>query len=511
MSKGRKSYEEKQALEKLEEELGIQEMTAKERRAYKKENKQKKREKKDRNRQFAFVTYSFVAVFLCLIGYLVYFNVVRADEVVRSPYNARQDNYAKYITRGTIYDRNMEVLAETVKAEDGSEARVYPYGDLYSHVVGYNVHGKAGLESTLNFDLLTSNAFILDKIKADFADEKQPGDSAVTTLDTSLQQAAYNALGSFNGAVVAIEPSTGKILAWVSKPSFDPNQVSAQWEGLNSDENSVLINRVSNGSYAPGSTFKLVTTLEYMRENPDTYGNYTYDCSGVIDYNGVSIACYNNTAHGHEDLGNSVAYSCNTSFSNIGLSLNQDRFQKTAEELLFEKKLPGGFGNTVSHTGITAAASDGDKMMTAMGQGKVQVSPYHMALITAAIANGGELMTPYLLDYTQNNGGSVVEKKMPKSYGALMTAAEASQLKEYMKQVVDYGTASNLGRGGYDVAGKTGTAEYSDEMEKNHSWFVGFSNMDNPDLVVSVVIEKSDGAGRATDVAGAVFDQYYNQ
>ena len=132
--------------------------------------------------------------------------------------------------------------------------------------------------------------------------------------------------------------------------------------------------------------------------------------------------------------------------------------------------------------------------MTAMGQGETQVSPYHMALVTCAIANGGILMEPYLVDEIVNYTGTTVEKNMPQKYGTLMSSEEAAQLKEYMQAVTEYGTASTLSGNGYTVAGKTGTAEYSSDKEKVHSWFVGFTNVDNPELVISVVIESADNS-----------------
>ena len=144
-----------------------------------------------------------------------------------------------------------------------------------------------------------------------------------------------------------------------------------------------------------------------------------------------------------------------------------------------------------------------------MGQGKTQVSPYHMALITSAIANGGTLMKPYLIDSVANYKGSVIEKTRPEKYKDLMTAAEAAQLKDYMTSVAEYGTASVLSGGGYTAAGKTGTAEYSSDEEKDHSWFIGMSNVDNPELVISVIIESSDGTASAVNIAKQVFDAYY--
>ncbi len=454
-------------------------------------------------------------LFIALMGYLVYFTIARADTFVNSPYNQRQDAFAQRVVRGNITDRNGNVLATTNVAEDGTETRSYPYGSLFSHVVGYSDTdlGKTGLESVENFELLTSNAFFLEKIQNEFNGAKNRGDTVVTTLDAGLQQAACDALGGYKGAVVVMEADTGKILAMVSKPDFDPNTLADNWDYLNSDEeNSPLLNRATNGSYAPGSVFKIVTALAYMRQNPD-YQSYTYDCSGYIDVDNVRINCFDQTVHGYEDLRSSFANSCNASFANIGLELDVGGYRDTAEDLLFNSGLPGVLDYTKSSFALTENSGTAEIMMTAMGQGNTTVSPYHMALITQAIANGGTLMEPYLVDYVTNYTGTEVRRNVPQSYARLMTSDEAAQLKEYMAAVVSEGTGYVLNGRSYTVAGKTGTAEYSMvDGERTHSWFTGFTNVDNPELVISVITEGSDGSagGKAVSIAGTILDAYYN-
>lgn len=456
------------------------------------------------------MTYAFVALFLVLMGYIGYFTVAESQDVIKSPYNPRLDSMADRVVRGKILDRSGNVLAQTNTAEDGSEYRSYPYGEVFAHVVGYSDQGKSGVESSENFDLLTSHAFILEKLKKEFQDQKNIGDNVVTTLDVNLQSAAYQALGDNKGAVVVMEPSTGKILAMVSKPSFDPNSVASNWDWLNSDENSILLNRATQGMYAPGSTFKIVTALEYMREHPNDYTAYSYNCAGEITYGDTTIPCANHSVHGGVDLDSSFAYSCNSSFCNIGMSLDVDSYRKTAEDLLIGKKLPGDFTTAKSSFRLTKDDSVASKMMTAMGQGETQVSPYQMALITSAIANGGTLMRPYLVDSVTNYTGTLISETTPEKYRELMTSSEAAQLKTYMADVVNYGTGSVLSGQAYTAAGKTGTAEYSMESSsQNHSWFVGFTNIDNPELVISVIVEESNGNRKAVDVAKEVFDSYY--
>lgn len=475
----------------------------------KRAEKRGRKQKKFTNKEFTRVTYIFVVLFLVMGGYLVYFNVVKSKEVINSPYNVRQDLMAKRVTRGKILDSQGVVLAQTVKAEDGTETREYPYGSLFAHVVGYADKGKSGLESVQNFNLLTSNAFFMEKLVKEFKGEKNTGDNVVTTLNTELQQAASDALGNNKGAAVVMEASTGKILAMVSKPDFDANTVTADWGALNTDEDSALLNRATLGQYAPGSTFKIVTTLEYMREHPD-YADYGFDCAGEFTQDGTTIHCYDSEVHGHEDLGDSVANSCNASFSNIGIGLDKSKWKDTTKDLLFDTRLPSDLKYRESKFRLTKKDNSAQTMMTAIGQGETQVSPYHMAMITAAIANGGTLMKPYLVDQITNYSGSTVKKYMPEKYGQLMTSKEASQLTEYMKGVVDYGTGRALSGESYTVAGKTGTAEVSVDKQKVHSWFIGFSNVENPELVVSVVVEDADTASiTGVSVAKQIFNAYY--
>lgn len=478
-------------------------------RSDRRQEKQEQRRKKVTNKEFARVTYLFVGLFLCLMGYIVYFNVVKSKDVINNPYNQRQDLFADRVIRGSILDSEGHVLAKTEVGEGGTERRVYPKGDMYAHVVGYAAKGKSGLELTENFNLLTSNAFFVEKIMREFKEEKNIGDNVVTTLNGNLQKAAYDALGSRKGAVVVMEPSTGKILAMVSKPAYNPNTIKEDWTALNENTEGILVNRATQGKYPPGSTFKLVTTLAYMRQFSD-YENYTFHCDSEYTYEGATIHCAGNKKHGDEDLKSSVANSCNASFSNMALQIDKSMFNKTAKELMFNVKLPSKLPASQSRFELTKSDPASEVMMTGIGQGKTQVSPYHMAMIVCGIANGGKVMEPYLVDQIVNYSGTTVKKYMPSSYKTIMTSNEAAKLTTYMQAVVEQGTASALNGRGYTVAGKTGTAEYSSDKSKAHSWFVGFSNVENPDIVVSVVIEGADDTGaRAVNIAKQVFDAYY--
>lgn len=469
--------------------------------------------KNSKNREITVITYLFVAIFVALIGYFVYFEAVKSEVFINSSYNKRQDLFAKTVVRGEILDRNGKVLAETVTDANGKETRKYPYGRTFAHVVGYATNGKSGIESAMNFRLLTSHAFVFERIGNEFKGEKNIGDNVVTTLDLNLQQTAYDALGSHNGAVIVLEPSTGKILAMVSKPDYDPNTIAEKWEEITSADNtgSVLVNRATQGLYPPGSTFKIFTTLEYIRENAD-YTNYRFTCDGEFKKDDTVIHCYNNDVHGEEDLLSSFSNSCNSSYANLGLMLDPDKFTKTCESLLFNQKLPYMYGYKQSSFSLKKRASTHDVMETSIGQGETLVTPLHMALVTSAIANDGVLMKPYLIDHTENYEGNVVKEYSSSEYGTLLTKEEAETMQNFMKTVVQEGTGRKLKGQSYTAAGKTGSAEYSDADDSSHAWFVGYAHRDDKtDIALAVVVEGA-GAGStyAVPAAKQIFDAYYS-
>lgn len=475
----------------------------------KKKRSTRDQDKKKENRTLAGITYLFVGLFLGLMGYLIWFQVTKSREIINSPYNVRLDSMSDRVVRGNITDKDGNILAETKTDQEGNETRSYPYGNVYAHVVGYDAMGKSGIESAYNFELLTSNASFFEKIRKELQEEKNMGDTVVTTLDTDLQKTAFRALGNYKGAAVVIETSTGKILSMVSKPTFDPGSVGQDWEWLTEDEDSRLLNRATQGAYAPGSTFKIVTTLAYMRQN-SKYVDFTYTCAGKNVSHDVTIHCAGNRSHGQETLADALAYSCNAAFSEIGLQLDKGLYRKTAESLLFNSKLPCDLSYRQSDFQVKAGTDKASLMMTAIGQGDTMTSPYHMALIASAIANGGVLMKPYLVSRIQNYVGSSVKQYKPERYKKLMESDEAAQLKEYMTGVVTYGTATALRTNAYTVAGKTGTAEYSSDKTKSHSWFMGFTNVDDPDIAIAVVIESADQSGKsAVSVAKQIMDAYY--
>lgn len=472
-----------------------------------------KKKKKRRNRETMLVTYFFVFLMLAMMGNLVYFVVTESETTINNSYNTRQELLAKKNIRGKILSRDGEVLAETIVDENGNETRNYPYENLFAHVVGYSTKGKTGVEALGNIHLLTSNAFLGERIKNELDSEKSYGDNVVTTLDVGLQQVAYNALGVYSGAIVVSEPATGKILAMVSKPDFDPNQILSLWDDLISDESSsVLVNRASQGLYPPGSTFKIITALEYYRQNQGEINNYSYNCNGSFSFEGHKINCYHGSSHGAVDFKKSFEKSCNSSFVNIGLKLDLDQTEKDLNSLLFNTELPTDLVSNKSSYVLTSKDDTYDVMQTVIGQGKTQMTPLHLNMITCAIANDGKLMRPYVIDRIENYNGAVMKQYSPTKESTLMTSEEAQFLKELMTGVVENGTASKLKGLSYTAAGKTGSAEFNGEKADSHAWFTGFAPADNPQIAVTIIVEGAGSGGDyAVPMAKRIFDEYFGK
>lgn len=467
--------------------------------------------KKKRNRQIMTVTYLFVAVFLGMMGYTCHYAITHQQELINNSYNGRQEMLISQNVRGKIYSRNKEVLAQTIEDENGKEQRVYPYANMFAHAVGYATNGRYGVEALSNYYLINSNTKLSDKVAKDVSGEKYPGDNVITTLDVELQQIAYQSLGVYKGAIIVTKPDTGEILAMVSKPDFDPNEIDAIWSDILQDqESTVLLNRVTQGLYPPGSTFKIITALEYIRENPDTYQQYRYQCSGSLVHGEDKINCYHGSVHGAEDFTRSFAKSCNTSFANIGLQLDRTQYAATLRKLLFNDELPVKFAYNQSRLVIDADTSDSDMMQAAIGQGSTQITPLHLNMITAAIANDGTLMKPYLVDRIENSEGSIVKQFSAGEYGRLMSEQEAEILTGLMQEVVLSGTGKKLSGLSYTAAGKTGSAEYNSVKTDSHAWFTGFAPVENPEICVTIIIEGAGSGGDyAVPISKRIFDAYF--
>ena len=474
-------------------------------------DKKKHKKRHSRNREFLVVTYSFLALFLCLSGYLCYFIAYQSSDFITSSYNKRASALSATTIRGDILAADGTVLATSSVDENEEETREYPTGELFSHVVGYYYNGRSGLEKDANYLLLDSHEDYLEQFQYTLQGKKVQGDSVVTTLDTNMQQIAYNDMGNYNAAVIAMDPETGAILCMLSKPFFDPNTLKDQWEDVVGDASSSrLINRCTQGLYAPGSTFKIVTALAYLRQGGSL--DDTFSCSGSKEVNGLTFHCYNGTAHGSMDLRKAFAKSCNVTFGTIGMNLDLDDYHKTAEDLLFNQDLPVQMNvyNTSSFDVDRNTASD-LAFQTAFGQGHTLVTPLHMSMIVSAIANDGVLMKPYLIDHSQNMQGVVVKEFHPEKAKTLMTTEEAAQLQELMRGVVTSGTATALNSDLYEAYGKTGTAEFNADKEEAHSWYVGYATNGSKKLAIAVIVEEADrSSSMSIPVVKDIFDYYFS-
>ncbi|MBE6003179.1 MAG: penicillin-binding protein 2 [Lachnospiraceae bacterium] len=486
---------------------------------------------KKTNRNIIRVIYFFSFLFFGMIGYMVYFIGWGSDDLMGNAYNPRMEVFNERFVRGAIISSDGQVLARTVvsdtrKNSDGTEnpagtykeTREYPFGKTFAQAVGYSTKGKTGIESLANFYLMESNSNPVIQVVNEITETKSQGDNVITTLDAELQKIAYDALGEHNGAVIAVNPKTGEVLAMASRPSFDPNTIVEDWDSIVNAEDSdaPLVNRCTQGLYAPGSTFKIVMALEYMREHPDDYQNFTFNCDG--EYRDASnsdyvVHCYSGEVHGAEDLHTAFAYSCNSAFAKIGTMVNKTKLAETAEQLLFNQELPVAIASSKSRFNVTEESGTWTMMQTAIGQGETMMSPLHEVILASAIANGGVLQEPKLLKQVQSSDGKVIKTFEDSEDKILMTETEASVLASFMRSVVTDGTASKLRDAEYAAAGKTGSAEVSKNGETiTNAWFTGFAPYDDPEIAVCVVVEEGETGGRtAVPVAKQVFDYWLNE
>jgi cell division protein FtsI/penicillin-binding protein 2 len=462
-----------------------------------------------RNRETNVISFLFIGLFLLMACYLVYFTVAKADSVVNNSYNKRIDALSEKVVRGSILACDGTVLAETKTDASGNEYRYYPFGKMYCHVVGLNMT-KSGVEGQANYELLSTDGNIINSLTNELTGKKSEGNDVVTTIVPKLQQAAYNALGSNKGAVIVMEPSSGKILAMVSKPDFDPNVADEYYEDwLKYDSSdSVLLNRAVNGLYAPGSTFKILTSLEFIRDYKD-YADYEYECEGSAYVSGgTTIPCADDTVHGVETIEEAFAHSCNSFFSTIGFELKLDKFKQLCETFGFNKNLNTGLDASISSFTLDGSSSVSEIQETCIGQGKTMISPIHNLMIISAIANKGVMMTPYVVMQTQTSNGKILKVNYPSSKGTVCTEEEASYIASLCRGVVTDGTAQALKWASYEAAGKTGTAQY-DNSGNAHSWFVGFAPYENPEISICVILEGGYSGSSATYVAKTVLDAYF--
>lgn len=448
-----------------------------------------------------------LVLFLSLFASSTWISFVQAPELNADSRNVRS-LYREFGTnRGAIIVAGEEI-ASTEPIDDAFKyQRTYPQGELYAPITGFYsvVYGRTGIELAANEYLNgSSDSLAWARLENLITGEDPQGSAVELTINPVAQQAAWDALGGQRGAAVALDPTTGAILAMVSSPSFDPNtmathssaDVRASYNSLLEDPDKPLINRtIAGDTYPPGSVFKLVTAAAALEngytEDSAIEAPVTYRLPGtqtdLPNFDGASC-----TSGDTMPLADALKISCNTSFAILGNELGQQKISDQAEAF--------GFGDSI-RVPMTVTASrypenenDAQTALSAIGQQDVRVTPLQVAMVTSAIANGGELMTPYLIDQVRNPDLSVMSTTSPQRYGTPISQSTADQLTRMMTSVVRDGTGKAAQISGVDVAGKTGTAETGGDSSA-HAWFTAFAPADNPQVVVAVVVENGGSAG----------------
>ena len=465
-----------------------------------------------------------LALVLLISGFYIYSLASFDENILDSTYNRRLSKMKEQTMRGSIYAESGEELAYTDTEDSGAENRVYNYGRLFSHVIGYTYGEGAGLEGMLDYQLSRSSDTFDNKLHAELTGQKYRGNSVVTTLDFDMQLAAYNALGENDGAVVVMDRN-GAIIAMVSKPDFNPNTFMTQ--GVDPDADAPLLNRAVSGLYPPGSTFKTLTLLSYYREcveseNFDSFAQFVYECNGVFTKDNISIACVGHTSHGSVDTYGAFAHSCNGAFITMGLDTEITRSIATAEELLFNRELHyhDGIGlvTAKSQYVLDNESAEWEIMQTSFGQGNTLITPIHNALIMQAVANGGVLYEPYIVSGILSPDGDAVYSYDGSSggeyYGSVMSDDEAEMLSEHLAEVIEVSFSHVFSDAPYTVCGKSGTAQYGTQGYE-HSLFTGYMSEDESEIIVSVVLEGYNKNGApdryAVNVARDIFDAWYDK
>ncbi|MBQ9827884.1 MAG: penicillin-binding protein 2 [Lachnospiraceae bacterium] len=473
-------------------------------------HRQNKKQNEKQNREIMRVTYFFVLLFICVITYLVVFEIRDARELASSEKNSRVEKLNETVVKGRILAQGGEVLAQTVTDASGAEKREYPYGRLFAHVVGTTEVNRSGLESAWEYDMLQSDEDPIKKAVNEYRGIKSQGNDICTTLDVKLQMAAWDALGDQQGVVIAMDPETGRILCMVSKPDYDPNTLVNDYANIVADpESKTLLNQAVSGLFTPGSIFKIFTTVAYVRQYG--YGtDYTYNCTGTVTLANSVLECYGRTAHGREDLEGSFANSCNASYATMGNMIKRSVFRETCSDMLFNRDLPTKLVHAKSSFTLADDANEWVIGVTAIGQGETVMTPLHAVMIASAIANDGVLMEPYLVEQVVGAGGNVVKTNMPVSGGQILSSTEAEYMQGLMEGAVKHGTGYGLYNLGFTVCGKTGTAEVGGRG--NNDWFVGYAELNGKKIAICVLVEDASTSSTlvAVPVARKVLQAYYN-
>lgn len=450
-----------------------------------------------------------------------YWAVVRAPELVRSPYDPAVIAAARSVPRGAISDRDGAWLARNEEDANGELYRVYRAPSV-SQVIGYASarYGRAGLELAYDAELSgLAGDPVADALRKFGADPYDPQDLTLS-LSYDLQRAAVRALGDFRGAVVMLDPTTGEVLALASTPTYDasaladPGSADAMFDRLRDDEAQPLLPRATLGRYVPGSVFKIVTAIAGLGSGAVTPGT-TYDEQPGAERDGLVVDGFRvqdghhlSTAARALDLIEATEVSCNLWYALTGLATGGEALVDYAERLGFGAPLPFDLPTAVSQVTNGSGTEPGgflddvELANAAYGQGETFVTPLQMALVASTVANGGELLRPRLVTAMTGKTGS--RTLGPESMGRIVDAEVAAAIRDAMVEAVEGDLGRQFTAGarvrGVTTAGKSGTAELGGRGEP-HSWFIGFAPAEAPRVVIAIVVEQ---AGRGAEVASPI-------
>ncbi|MFI6859865.1 penicillin-binding transpeptidase domain-containing protein [Streptomyces sp. NPDC050421] len=440
--------------------------------------------------------------------------VFEADALDDNPANRRTtiDRYDQ--PRGNILVDGRSVTGSKDTGEQLAYERTYRNGPLYAPVTGYasQTYGTTLIENAEDAILSGTDPMLAPlPFWNEITRARQPGGDVVTTIKDSMQRAAYEGLGSRRGAVAAVEPATGKILALVSTPSYDPGRLSGTgssvtdaWRELNASTSQPMLNRAIRQTYPPGSTFKIVTAAAALDAEVVTDPDAETDTPSPYVLPGTSTTLPNE-ASGCEQasLAEAIRVSCNTVMAHLGVEVGLDGMVEAVGKFGFNDtglKIPSG----VAKSNFDTDMSDDQLAQSAIGQFNTTATPLQMAMVAAAVANGGDLMHPYLVDRTTTHSGSTVRTTGPRTYHRAMNPLTATQLRQMMIDVVQDGTGTNAAIDGATVGGKTGTAQHGiDNSGMPYAWFISWAQAEGsarPAVAVAVVVE--DAAADRADISG---------
>lgn len=453
------------------------------------------------------LTIIITALFLWLGAYFTYSVYFYGGRWFANANNPRLYNQKMNVTAGDLTDRSGVILATT---KDGT--RVYPGTSAQRRAVSHVVGDSGGIvangaETFMAAYLLGFKSGVLERVQQAFAGARGRGDTVQLTISQELSTYAAGLLAPYNaGAIVVYNYKTGEILCSTSYPDFDPGNVQAV---LNSAvDNGELVNRAAQGLYPPGSTFKIVTMASAL-ESIENVQQRRFQCTGAMLVENTIVTEASNQVHNSVTMEQAFAQSCNTEFASLALELGYDNLAKTAASF--------GFGDNFlfrdlvlfnSQYPVTNQSKD-DLAWSGVGQGRVLVTPMHMAMIAGAIANDGVMMEPRLMLSATTAQGLPRLLWQARTYKRLCSPATAQIIQQYMKACVQYGTGTQARINGYVVAGKTGSAEASNDKTVNtHAWFVGYVESPQHPLAIAVIVERG-GAGSkvATPIAQKVLSR----